>query len=237
MARRDLEHLIALYDGEIRFTDDWLGRLFEILERMGIDADTIVVVTADHGDEFLEHGGKGHQRTLFDELVRVPLLIRYPRKVAAGGVFDEQVRLQDVAPTILGLAAIAPPADFGAPGDLAGEAGVDLTPWLVGERERPLPKLPAYCLLKTFWNRAAVRTQTQKLVAMGKSGHRVMRVFDLRRDAGELQPHPVGAEGGDLRRMLLRWEAYWASREGASSLPLTIDAEHEAQLRALGYVR
>jgi arylsulfatase A-like enzyme len=237
MARRDLEHVIALYDGEIRFTDDWLGRLFEIVERMGIAADTIVVVTADHGDEFLEHRGKGHAKTLFDEVVRVPLLIRYPRRLAAGRVFDEQVRLQDVAPTILGLAEIPPPADFGAPRDLREDAGVDLTPWLVGERKPPLPELPAYCRLEPFRRLAAVRTQTHKLIASGNDERRVMSIFDLRRDAGELNRLDADGEGERLRAMLLRWEAYWARRNGPSSLPLRIDAEHEAQLRALGYLR
>ena len=65
MPRRDLEHLLALYDGEIRYTDDHLGQLFDLLAERGILDETIIVVTADHGDEFFEHGGKGQRRNAF----------------------------------------------------------------------------------------------------------------------------------------------------------------------------
>jgi hypothetical protein len=80
-------------------------------------------------------------------------------------------------------------------------------------------------------------TQRYKLIASGKDERRVMRLFDLRRDTGELDPLAVNGDGERLLAMLLRWEAYWSRRDGPSSLPLRIDAEHEAQLRALGYLR
>ena len=106
MDPRDLEHVMALYDGEIRHTDDHLGRLFDSLKGLGAFDDTIIVVTSDHGDEFFEHGKKGHGQNLFDSVLRIPLLMRYPSKIPAGRVVEGQVRLMDVAPTILGLAGI-----------------------------------------------------------------------------------------------------------------------------------
>src|SRR5690606_19702043 len=109
MDPRDLAFLKSQYDGEIRFTDEHLGRIVARLEQMGVLDDTIVVVTSDHGEEFFEHGMKGHAKTLYDEVLRVPLVVRYPRRIGFGQRIAEQVRLMDVPATILGLAGVAPP--------------------------------------------------------------------------------------------------------------------------------
>jgi arylsulfatase A-like enzyme len=85
MDPRDLEHVVALYDGEIRYTDLYLGKVVDQLRALGVLDHTIVVVTADHGDEFFEHGRKGHKKALYDESILVPLVIRFPEKVRRGG--------------------------------------------------------------------------------------------------------------------------------------------------------
>lgn len=96
----------AMYDAELNFIDEQLGRLFsELLGRKLLDR-TIIVVFADHGEEFLEHGLHGHGLTLYDEVMRVPLLIRYPLLLPSAKVITEQVQLLDVFPTILSLADI-----------------------------------------------------------------------------------------------------------------------------------
>ena len=73
--------MIALYDGEIAWTDRHVGLLIERLEEHGLLDETIVVVTADHGEEFFEHGRFGHRKELYDESVRVPLVVRYPAEL------------------------------------------------------------------------------------------------------------------------------------------------------------
>lgn len=236
MPARDRDRLIALYDGEIRFTDEWLGRLFATLDRMQLTTDTIVVVTADHGDEFFEHGLKGHAKTLFDEVIRVPLLIRYPRRVAPRQVIDEQVRLQDVAPTILGLAEISPSDGFGAPDLVAGSAGVDLAPWIAGERADPLPGLPAHALLATFTRLSAIRTQTHKLIVHGSAGKPVMHAFDVRADPHEATPLAWDHRASNLHAAHERWTAFWSRAKEPRAPSLEIAPEHEEQLRALGYL-
>ena len=132
MPKRDLAHLVALYDGEIRFTDEHLGRLFAWLEGAGLRDDTIVVVTADHGDEFFEHGQSGHRKTLYEESIRVPFVLRYPRRVPGGQVIDELVRLMDVAPTVLSLAGVERPKAFGLTEGPKRGRSLDLSPWIVG---------------------------------------------------------------------------------------------------------
>jgi hypothetical protein len=83
-SERDLEHVQALYAGEIAWTDSQIGRVLAELERLGLAERTLVVVLADHGDEFFEHGGIGHRRTLHEEVLRVPLIVRAPAALAAG---------------------------------------------------------------------------------------------------------------------------------------------------------
>jgi len=106
---RDVQHLLALYDAEIRFTDEHVGLLLDALRRKGRLDDTLVVLVSDHGEEFFEHGRFGHDQTLFEEVVRVPILMRYPARLPAGRRIGELVGLTDVAPTILELCDLARP--------------------------------------------------------------------------------------------------------------------------------
>src|SRR6185436_10054539 len=106
--------------------DAELARLLAELERAGLAANTLVVVVADHGDEFLEHGALGHRRTLFREVVDVPVLLRWPAALPAGLVQSGTRGLADVAPTVLAL--------------LAGSAWAD-TPLGVAAGASPLGRL------------------------------------------------------------------------------------------------
>ncbi len=109
MDPRDLEHLKALYDGEIRLVDEHLGMLFKELKRRKLMRETLFVITADHGDEFFEHGGKGHSHSLYEELAHVPPIIRCPGGGGGGGRrIDRPVALIDVAPTVLDLVGFDP---------------------------------------------------------------------------------------------------------------------------------
>lgn len=77
MTPEDQKYLVGLYHEEIAFTDEQIGRLLEHLKSNGLYENSVIVVTADHGEEFLDHGGLGHTRTLYDELIRVPLIISW----------------------------------------------------------------------------------------------------------------------------------------------------------------
>ncbi|MCK4341502.1 MAG: sulfatase [Phycisphaerae bacterium] len=106
MPPRDLEHLLALYDGEIAWTDLYVRQIIAELEQAGLLEDTVVAITSDHGTEFFEHGLKGHRQTLFDESIRVPLIIRYPAELPAGVRVTAQTRIIDIGPTLLELAGV-----------------------------------------------------------------------------------------------------------------------------------
>ncbi len=99
-------YLVGRYDAEIRHADAGLARLFAALRARGADdSNTLVIVTADHGEEFLDHGGMLHSRSLFDELLHVPLVVRGVG-VPAGPAHRGQVRGVDVAATLLDAAGV-----------------------------------------------------------------------------------------------------------------------------------
>ncbi len=104
LAAADMQHSRALYDGEIAWTDQHVGQILGELEALGWKENTVVVVTADHGEEFWERGEFGHRKTLFEESVRVPLVLRLPGGAHAGAVVPDPVGLLDIAPTLLALA-------------------------------------------------------------------------------------------------------------------------------------
>ncbi|PIE51413.1 hypothetical protein CSA37_11845 [Candidatus Fermentibacteria bacterium] len=99
-----LEHLMGLYDGEIAQVDSELGRLFRTVRDLELDQKTLIIVTADHGEEFLEHGYVGHGKNLFQETVHIPL-ITSGTEVAAGAVRHETVAQFDIFPSILSYCA------------------------------------------------------------------------------------------------------------------------------------
>jgi arylsulfatase A-like enzyme len=102
LAPARLAYLWSQYEGEIRATDAVLGELFASLRAHGLWDDSLVIVTADHGEEFLEHGYTGHKYNLYAETVHVPLLIKYPR--APGPGRDARLAsLVDVFPTVLAV--------------------------------------------------------------------------------------------------------------------------------------
>jgi arylsulfatase A-like enzyme len=92
---------VARYDGEIGFTDEQFGRLIDGLVARDLYRDALIVVTADHGEELLEHGAGGHGHTLYEELVRIPLIIKLPGNAHAGQRVKARAGLIDVVPTVL----------------------------------------------------------------------------------------------------------------------------------------
>lgn len=101
LEKRDVDQLIAYYDGLLTYTDSQIGLLLEELKKAGLYDNTLIILTADHGDGFMKHGFVSHLTTPYDGLLHVPLIIKFPKSVYAGRVVKNQVRLIDVMPTIL----------------------------------------------------------------------------------------------------------------------------------------
>jgi arylsulfatase A-like enzyme len=107
-AAADLAQLEGYYDAELAWIDENLAKLLERQTQRGELEQTLVVVVADHGEAFYEHGRYGHRYDLHDEVLRVPLIVWAPGRVPAGRVIDENVSIVDVLPTLMDYAGLPP---------------------------------------------------------------------------------------------------------------------------------
>ena len=205
----------AYYDSDIEFTDHHVGRLLSGLRGLRRFDNAVIVIVADHGEEFLDHGEIGHSVALYDELLHVPLLIKAPFQTRG----DRQplpVALLDVAPTILDLAGLPPePTHRGASLRTAGPARP-----IFASTFRPSPKVAL--------------VQGRFKAVLDRDAHD-FELFDLLADPHE--QHSLARErptlAGMLRFQLERWDE--GEFLGTTSTPATLTEDERALLRALGY--
>ncbi|MEM9801682.1 MAG: sulfatase, partial [Planctomycetota bacterium] len=232
-----------LYLSEVRAMDADVGALVALVdERVGLDR-TVVVVAADHGEEFDERRSLHHSHTLFQELVGVPLIVRPPGGGGSGARVDDPVGLVDVAPTILELAGLPP---------LPDAAGRSLVPLLRGESL----DAPAVIVTQRYAHAgerrlAAIREGRWKLhLRAGPLGPLVpdgrpladdVALFDLAADPGE-RTDRSGDEAATVDRLLKalgRWERGALERIGGDAPSARTDESltpaQRARLRQLGY--
>jgi arylsulfatase A-like enzyme len=126
----DLEHLKALYDGEITYWDDQFGQMMARLDQLDILDNAIVVVTTDHGEMFSEHGQWSHGGSLYEEVLRIPLLVRYPGVITAGLTITSPAQNMDLMPTVLDYVGLPLPANLQA---------VSLRPSIEGQSQGDRP--------------------------------------------------------------------------------------------------
>ena len=108
LTREEVEFIKGLYDGEIAYIDTLVGDLIECLKRTGCFDDTLILITADHGEHFGEHGHFSHVSSLYEPIVHVPLIVRFPDTHERIGVQDELVQHVDIVPTITDLTGAKP---------------------------------------------------------------------------------------------------------------------------------
>jgi arylsulfatase A-like enzyme len=109
--RPTLEKILRHYQAEVLYADVQLGALLQALDKRGLRDRTLVIVTADHGEGLGQHGTLDHAPHVYDEQLRVPLLLRWPGQIQAGRRIATPVGLVDLAPTVADLAGVRPPAD------------------------------------------------------------------------------------------------------------------------------
>ena len=224
---RDVEHLVALYDRGIAYTDWWLGKFFENMQARGLFDDTLVIVTADHGEEFLGHGGLEHGLTYFEEMLHVPLLMHVPG-IAPGMVIEQQVGLIDLMPTILDL--------LGVPSTLPMEGG-SLRPLLEGGSVPERPVFAEAAMVPA--NRAAARTNDRKFVMSQLPSSDAL--YDLAADPGERENlcKQPGSDCAAWRQKVLQWRreqsAVLAHLGSPTPVAAAVDAQTRERLHALGY--
>jgi arylsulfatase A-like enzyme len=223
------------YDGDIAYVDTEMGRLLDRVTALGLDADTIVVVVADHGEGLSEHGVWGHTADIYEELVRVPLVFRWPGRVRAGSAVQEPVALVDVEPTLLELIGL--PAD-GAP--LSGRSlaatlrdGAALDPGRpIYFQRRNYDRPTSERGVPVVGAQYGVREGRWKWIEGTRDGMRAL--FDLEQDPDETVNRAGNepAKAASLAERLASWRKE-RTPQAAPARPLS--ADEAEKLRALGY--
>jgi arylsulfatase A-like enzyme len=232
LSPQDIRQLEDLYDGEILYTDQYIGELIDAVGARGYK-NLLVVVTADHGEEFLDHGGITHGQSLYEELVRVPLIVGGSGlpPAARGGRPPAHVELIDIMPTLLQIAGLPEPP---------GLQGRGLRP-ILGADNQPGDDEPVFTERRTpadtdFWN--AVIYGRWKLIHDPTAGRTTL--FDIEADPGETlpleerNPEVVSSLRARIAAWMERNRILYEKIRPEDSAPL--DPETEQRLRSLGYV-
>lgn len=225
----ELAKLRGLYDGQLRYVDEQIGLLLAQLRERGLYDDSLIVVTSDHGDAFYEHGVISHSTTPYEELVRVPLLVKLPGNRFAGRTVDAQVRLIDVFPTVLKAVGIQD--------DVPGVAGCALQALMRAEpgaadREPACQVAVIEIAQGEGAPTVAVRTGGLKYIHH-ESGDG--ELYDLVADPGE-RVDLLAERPEDVRRLRRLVFDVVAARDAEPAQRLDLDERTVRELKALGYL-
>lgn len=218
------ERTLSAYDSEISYVDEHLRQAYEAF---GWGHDTLLVVTADHGEEFWDHGSVDHGRSLYGEVVNIPLLVRLPGGTTGGRRVAAPVSLIDVLPTL--RACVGLPAS-------AADEGIDLLPLIAGQRG------PERTLFVHLWRPEPESGRVLDLMAGIAEGRKVITgdgpepmIFDVLQDPLDQQGLFEAPLAARLRERIARFERS-ARRLQADLAEIPMDADTQDRLRSLGYV-
>lgn len=212
---RQLRRMVDLYDVEINYCDDQLSRLMADLRRRGLAGETVVVVLADHGEEFAEHGRVFHGQQLFQETVHVPLIITGPG-VPEDSVCTAPVGIFDVFPTLLGLCGLEIPGQVEGISLLAAPPPADRG-------------IPSSGTSGDILQRAAMRFGDTK--ALWDADADSAWMYDL--SAGFEDPDSILAPSAEMVEALQR---YWATPRASGGFTVEMGGRLVESFRDLGYL-
>ena len=235
---KDLRHIIALYDGGIRYTDEKIGKFLSYLKDTGLEDQSLIIITSDHGEEFKEHGSFLHWQLYYRPNLQVPLIVRIPNYPRKGIRINELVQSIDLLPTILEI------------------AGLPAYPEAQGRSLFPLIKRKKNFLNRFFWqilhpfkkdantsfaefkdNYDHVRsiiTQDYQLIHKAKSD--VMHLFNIKADP--LTQNNIAEDHNDIiEQLLLQSNQVFSLIPSYKASTITLDEETRNQLKALGYIQ
>jgi len=228
VSQRDIQHLEALYDGEVTINDLAFGAFIEKLKELQLYDRSLIILTSDHGEEFYEHNGVMHGRTLYEEQIHIPLIMRLPHHLPAGTKKSSMVRIIDIMPTILDLLNLSIPSQC---------QGESLLPLVRDEMESLIDNIYSE---QDFSRRVlqSVRGRRWKLIFYPKTAS--LELFDLEKDPEEM--HNIAAKypeiANSLMQKLKRWHQEQIERRVGLRRPEVkrLSKETIKQLKALGYL-
>jgi arylsulfatase A-like enzyme len=227
------------YDNAIHWTDQNLGVLLRELDERGLRERTIVVIASDHGEEFLEHGGEGHAKGLYREVIDVPWILSLPFRLEPGAVVDTTVENVDIWPTLLDLLGLGPLPE------VDGRSQVSLIEAAMKAGAAPDDSAPAFAQIDRGWGNTSAPSRPlvaisqgpyRLIVPMGEKERDGVELFDHRTDPREMNNIAEGHP--ELGRLQEQADAYFARAPIAWGSPIDVEVSdlERGQLHALGYV-
>ncbi|OGF59328.1 MAG: hypothetical protein A2Y62_13650 [Candidatus Fischerbacteria bacterium RBG_13_37_8] len=217
----DLQHMINLYDDSIYYADYVVGKILHKLALLQLYDDTMIIIIADHGEEFMEHGDFSHSQHLYDECLRVPLIIKMPASLNQRKKVMSLVEVIDVAPTTLQTLGINEPLG----------QGKSLVPLITARNPEQEIHHAVFAARRTF---ASIRTHRFKYIEMSDKSS--IQLFDLKKD-----PHEQKNSAQEYPEYIKIFSEYlnkWKEQQQAfkPGEPTAIDQQTLENLRALGYI-
>lgn len=218
LSAEDRQHIIDLYDGEIAYTDKYIGNLLDELKRLNLLNETIIVIGSDHGESFGEHNIWTHGCSLYDTEIRVPLIIYYPPLLPAQKITKVVAQNIDIMPTMLAMLGIQIPEEL---------MGTNLMPIITNKSA-----IDDYCSFSSFESLFCIRDRQYKLIACSELEIQY-EFYNLIEDENELSNLYHKTENKDLinkyRRELIK-------RYPQSQKP-NLSMEQIKQLKSIGYIK
>lgn len=214
----DLGHIVGQYDGGIAHTDAAMARFFAGLEERGLLDNSLVIITSDHGEEFGEHGGLLHRGLLYDELLRVPLILWGSCLAGDHGERDALVSSLDIAPTLLGCAGLETPITW---------QGRDL----LANVEPPIEPIVSQYGRSLY----SVRTATWKLIVADGEARELYHLETDPHEEHNLAQQEPGTVG-NLLLYLRKWRQRQAAAGASQPGNVELSEEDRRHLEALGYL-
>jgi arylsulfatase A-like enzyme len=221
---------MGFYDARIRESDVHVGKIMAELKELGLADETLIILSADHGEEFFEHRGCDHGQTLYDEVLHIPLIVRHPGVVPPGTRVAEQVRLVDIMPTVLDALEVPEP-----PG-IVGRSLLPLARGVGGDR----PLLGGF--LSNTEQAVVIRHQGMKYVfspnrtaLRQKHKQENEELYDLRTDPEE-RMNLVALGHPRLEHLRQKAKRWLSGPRPAPAPKVDFDQRTVERLRALGYL-
>ncbi len=244
MAEKDFEVLRTLYDAELAYLDTRLGELFSYLDQQDLLDQTMIIVLADHGENLGDHGMLGHKWCLYDTLLRIPLIIRYPSHFPSGTTVENQVQVVDIFPTMLDI------LDIQEKGIRDQLQGFSLLPDQVSNHPRQFAvaewtgrswkddfrKYPGFDYTQFERDLKAIRTHQFKYIWASDGQH---ELYDIAKDPTESRNlvDVLPEEAQRLQDHLFNFiNAVKSTEETAPEEELEMDQVLVEHLRELGYI-